>query len=344
MFRKRLKTVYELLEAGNNKKVIQEVDKLIQSSLTNPTPAIAKKKPIQQQLQQTEQPVYDEESVLVIAKALKSLALIRTNRKAEADKLIDELLDSNTTDENALSIVMQYCKETQQLHKIVSFYENAVNKCQNDPKLSGTHEHEEILSSLFNAHLRNRDFLKQQQIALKLYKQTNKMMFCFWNAASYVMMSKTETNQQITAQQKALYLQLGEKILQKAYEDQKMEYNGEFQLYLTILEDRNKYKEALEIVEAFDEEANGSKLGLTDFKVKKKIIYYKKMKRWSDLRKVCELHLANVSNANLDDWLTYLEYLDVLVELYSTTQNKDEFVEGVLAFFKLLINRIENKK
>jgi hypothetical protein len=36
MYRKRLKNVYELLEAGNNKKVIQEVDKLVSnSSLTS---------------------------------------------------------------------------------------------------------------------------------------------------------------------------------------------------------------------------------------------------------------------------------------------------------------------
>jgi N-terminal acetyltransferase B complex non-catalytic subunit len=268
MYRKRLKTVYELLEAGNNKKVIQEVDKLV----TNTNVANKQKKQTHQQLQSNDGPVYDEQSVMVIAKALKSLALVRTGRKPEGDRLIDELLNLNITDENALSIVMQYCKETQQLFKIVSFYENAVAKCQTDPNLLGTHEHEEMMSSLFNAHLRNKDFLKQQQVSLKLYKQTNKMMFCFWNAASYVMMAKQESTQ-ITPQQRAMYMQLGEKILQKAYEDQKMEYNGEFLLYLSILEERNKYTEAFGIVDAFDEDLNGSKLGLTDIKIKKKIIY-----------------------------------------------------------------------
>jgi N-terminal acetyltransferase B complex non-catalytic subunit len=347
MYRKRLKNVYELLEAGNNKKVIQEVDKLVSnSSLTSATTTVNLKKKQLQQLQQgvnESGPIIDEQTVLVIAKALKSLALLRTGRKQEADRLIDDLLDSNTTDENALSIVMQYCKETQQLSKIVFFYENAVNKCQNDVNLVNTNEHEEILSSLFYAHLRNRDFLKQQQVALKLFKQTNKMMFCFWNAASYIMMSKAD-NTNVSQQQKAMYLQLGEKILQKAYEDQKSEYSGEYLLYLSILEERNKFEEALKIVEAFNQDLNGSKLGLIDFKVKKKMLYLKHLKRWNDLRKLCELYLADETNANLDDWLTYLEYLDVVLELYKESTNKNEFVEDILAYFKLLIDRIEIKK
>ncbi len=204
MYRKRLKNVYELLETGNNKKVIQEVDKLIS---TGSTASGSKKK--QQQLlpNQINEPGYDEHTTFIIAKALKSLALARTNRKSEADILIDELLDSNATDENALNIIMQYCKETQQVSKIVSFYEKAANKFQNDPNLVGTSDHEDILSSLFYAYVRIRDFNKQQQIALKLYKQTNKMMFCFWNAASYVMMSKAEINENsVLQQQKSSYL------------------------------------------------------------------------------------------------------------------------------------------
>ena len=41
----------------------------------------------------------------------------------------------------------------------------------------------------------------QQKIALKLYKQTNKMMYCFWNAASYVMMAQEDSTGQLTPQE-----------------------------------------------------------------------------------------------------------------------------------------------
>ena len=202
MYRKRLKNFYELLEAGNNKKLIVEVDKLIASmpvasvhshSHSGGVPchghSASKKKGA---TSQDALVGYDDQASLIISKALKSLALVRTGRKPEADRLVDELLDSYTSDENALSIIMQYCKETHQLSKIVSFYENAVNKCEANPHVAGTPEHEEILSSLFYAYVRNRDFAKQQQIALKLYKQTNRMTYCFWNAASYVLLSKPD--------------------------------------------------------------------------------------------------------------------------------------------------------
>lgn len=331
MYRKRLKNVYELLEAGNNKKVLQEVDKLVASTPpptsccghSHAAPSSGKKKPAHSHSHHHESggAGYDEQATLIIAKALKSLALVRTGKKQEADRLIDELLDSYTSDENALSVIMQYCKETHQLSKIASFYENAVNKCQANPMLVGTQEHEEILSSLFYAYVRNRDFSKQQQIALKLYKQTNRMMFCYWNAASYAMMSKLELNDEYfqnsklkpetseqagrtqQQQQQALYLQLAEKILQKACEEQKMEYNGEYLLYLSILEEKKKYDEALKLVEAFDDEENLSKLGVVDFKIKRKISYLKQLKNWPKLSETCEQFISAETNANLGESL-----------------------------------------
>ena len=349
MYRKRLKNVYDLLEAGNNKKVIQEVDKLIGSSSSNSNNANKKK-----QMNMEGVAGYDEHTTLIIAKALKSLALVRTGKKTDSDKLIEELLDSNTTDENALSIIMQYCKETHQLSKIVSFYENAVNKCQQIPAMIGTQEHEEILTSLFYAYVRNRDFNKQQQIALKLYKQTNRMMFCFWNAASYVNMSRPELSQDCChskpsdlkeKQKNEMYLQLGEKILQKAYEDKKMEYNGEFLLYLNILEEKGKYEEALKIVEAFDEKENLSKIGQIDFKIKKRLIYFKHLKRWKDLLKQCKEYISAESMANIDDWTTYQTLIDSLIELLKeNNKSNDDLIRDVLSFFTDLKMKIETSE
>lgn len=168
MYRKRLKNVYELLETGNNKKVIQEVDKLVSSSGAKANPVIE---------------IDDEKlSVMTIARSLKSLALVRLGRQDEAEIIVDDLLNANTKDENALNILMQYCKETQQLGKIVLFYENAV---KNSPAFD-----EEMLTSLFYAYVRNRDYVKQQQCAIKLYKETSKRVYLCWNAMSYFLMHK----------------------------------------------------------------------------------------------------------------------------------------------------------
>jgi hypothetical protein len=140
-----------------------------------------------------------------------------------------------------------------------------------------------------------------------------------------------------------MYLQLAEKILQKAYDDRKMEYNGEYLLYLNILEEKNKYDEALILVEAFDEKENLSKIGQIDFKIKKKLIYFRQLKRWSDLLQLSKSHIENDSMANIDDWTTYLSYIDSLIELLKQS-NDDQLVKQGLAFFNSIIQRIESSQ
>lgn len=349
MYRKRLRNVYELLETGNNKKVIQEVDKLI--SETNAPASQKSKKKSNQNTQYSSEPGYDEEITIVISKALKSLALVRTGRRAEGDIIIDKLMEINTTDENVLNVVMQYCKETHQAAKIATFYENAVKKFEENTKMIGTPDHEEILTTLFYSYVRLRDFNKQQQIALKLYKMTNKMMYCFWNATSYVMMAQEDSslNKKLLPQQqqqKGMYLVLAEKILQKAYKEKKMEYNGEFLLYLNILENKTKFDESLEIVNEFNEKEYSSNIGQIDFKIRKKLIYFEKMKKWTALRFLCEQFIENESNANIDDWLVYLTYINCLVEIYKMETDKElkeNLVKETLIFFGKLIDRVENK-
>ena len=175
-------------------------------------------------------------------------------------------------------------------------------------------------------------------------------MYCFWNAASYVMMSKNlESNSDLTVQQqqqKGMYLVLAEKILQKAYQEQKMEYNGEFLLFLNILESKNKFADALDIVNEFSEEKNLSKIGQIDFKIKKKIMYFKQMKKCTGLRFVCEQFISDVSNANIDDWLIYQTYLESLIEIHeelSDEELKENLIKDTFNFFASLIERIESK-
>lgn len=153
MYRKRLRTVYELLETGNNKKVISEVDKLIADTQA---PAAVKDKKRRQHAISSE-PGYDEQVTLVIGRALKCLALVRTGKRVEGDVVMADLLDTYTTDENALQVIMQYCKETHQADKIAYFYERAVKKYE-ETRMAGTSEHEELLTSLFYAYARLRDF------------------------------------------------------------------------------------------------------------------------------------------------------------------------------------------
>ena len=349
MYRKRLKNVYDLLEAGNNKKVIQEVDKLLLSSSSS----TSSKKTVQQQQHQQQQQQhenvagYDEQATMIIAKALKSLALIRTGKKSEADKIVDELLDTNTSDENVLNIIMQYCKETHQLSKIVSFYENAVATCQKRPATSAQ-ELEDMQTSLFYAYVRTRDFAKQQQVSLRLFKQSGRMTFCYWNAASYVMMSKEQRRNESPADatKRAMYLTLAEKMLQKAYDDGKMEYNGEYLLFLNILEEKGKYVDALRIVDELDEQAHAATLGYVDFKAKKRMEYLSKLERWSpDLVELCEQHIAHTSQSNMNDWPCYQLYVKAVAEAVKSAESGgDLLIQRAVQFLTGLKSASSEKK
>lgn len=340
MSRKKLKNVYELLESGNNKKVILEVDKLISSIEPGLTSGGGKNKrqPLPPPSASSDSgEIVDDRTILLIGKALKCLALVRTDKKDEADKLIDELLNLNTTDENALSIIMQYCKETQQLSKIVSFYENAAKN--SSPSASN---HEEILTSLFYAYVRNRDFAKQQQVAIRLYKETNKIMYSYWNAMSYYLMNLYPAS---TANVD-MYLQLAEKLLEKCFVEKKMtDMNGEYLLYLEILIRKKKFQHALNVLNEADE----NRLGQVDFKLNKQLFLYKSLADWQKIRELCEQRFSTNDYANesntllLDNWTFYLQYIESLIEILKSDEQKshlDKLVDETISRFDAIKSKL----
>ena len=141
-----------------------------------------------------------------------------------------------------------------------------------------------------------------------------------------------------------MYAALAEKILAKALDEQKMEYNGEFLLYLHLLEESGKYAQALSVVEALDDELHVPKIGYVDFKAKKRMLYLKKLADWAKLRAVCERHLGAASDANLDDWLCFLDYLEaidasLLLEL--ATEPRQKLVNESLHFLDGLRHRVK---
>jgi hypothetical protein len=135
-----------------------------------------------------------------------------------------------------------------------------------------------------------------------------------------------------------MFMVLAEKILQKAYKDQKMEFNGEFLLYLNILEGKNRFEEALQIVTDLNEEDHLSQIGQIDFKVKRKLAYFKQMKKWTALKFLSEQFIEHESNDNIDDWLVYLDYIESLVELYKASDDNElqnDLIKGMSSSLEL---------
>ena len=133
----RLRPIYDWLDNGNNKKALQEADKVLKK-----------------------QPAFQ------CCKILKSLALLRLGRENEAQPILDSVLTEGPTEDGTLQAMTIAFRELQQPDKICVMYENATKKEQN----------EELLSHLFMSYVRMGYYKKQQVILPTHYVKYHKMV------------------------------------------------------------------------------------------------------------------------------------------------------------------------
>ncbi|XP_017891294.1 N-alpha-acetyltransferase 25, NatB auxiliary subunit [Ceratina calcarata] len=146
---RRLRPIYDWLDNGNNKKALQEADKVL------------KKQPSNQ-----------------CARVLKALALLRLGKKNECETIMDEVRSEIPREDCTLQVMSICYRERHQPDKISQVYEAAAKVDPNN---------EELLTHLFMSYVRLGDYKKQQQTALALYKLKPKNPYYFWAVMSIVM-------------------------------------------------------------------------------------------------------------------------------------------------------------
>ncbi|CAG2112305.1 unnamed protein product [Medioppia subpectinata] len=146
---RRLRPIYDCLDNGNNKKALQEADKVLK-----------------------------KQKDLLCAKVLKSLALLRMGRQEESLRHLKEVHADCPTDDSTLQAMTICYRELHKAELIADAYENAVKK---DPS------NEELHSHLFMAYVRLSDYKKQHLTALGLYKLKPKNPYYFWAVMSILM-------------------------------------------------------------------------------------------------------------------------------------------------------------
>ncbi|KAK3084712.1 hypothetical protein FSP39_017808 [Pinctada imbricata] len=223
---RRLRPIYDCLDNGNNKKAIQEADKVLK-----------KQKDLQ------------------CAKVLKALALLRLGRQDESSVLLQEIHSQHPTDEATLQAMAICYREVYKLEQIADLYENA-HKSKPD--------NEEILSALFMAYVRLGDYKKQQQTAMSLHRlQPLKNPYYFWAVMSIVMQGQSSKDAKLA---KNMFLPLAERMTKKYVEEGKVNAEAEVQLYLIILELMEKWEDALKLVKGSLGEKLTSELHFQDRK------------------------------------------------------------------------------
>ncbi|XP_021913632.1 N-alpha-acetyltransferase 25, NatB auxiliary subunit isoform X3 [Zootermopsis nevadensis] len=146
---RRLRPIYDWLDNGNNKKALQEAEKVL------------KKQPNFQ-----------------CAKVLKALALLRLGKEDECMQLLDAVRTEIPCDDSTLQAMTICYREIHNPERICEIYEAATKKEPNN---------EELLTHLFMSYVRVADYKKQQQTAMALYKLKPKNPYYFWAVMSVVM-------------------------------------------------------------------------------------------------------------------------------------------------------------
>ncbi|KAK9512997.1 hypothetical protein O3M35_001291 [Rhynocoris fuscipes] len=146
---RRLRPIYDWLDNGNNKKALQEADKVL------------KKQPN-----------------LQCAKVLRCLALLRLGKESDCIQQLEAIKEECPVEEASLQAMTVCYREIHKPHLICDLYEKANVK---DPG------NEEILTNLFLSYVRIGDYKKQQQTAMTLYKVKKKNQYYFWCVISILL-------------------------------------------------------------------------------------------------------------------------------------------------------------
>ncbi|XP_049535550.1 phagocyte signaling-impaired protein [Anopheles darlingi] len=258
---RRLRPIWESIEIGNYKKALQDADKML------------KKKP-----------------TLQCARALKAWAYVRMGRDEESNAIIAPLEQEQPTEATTLHALTLCYKEMHQLDRICTLFSNA-NRQQPG--------NEELLSQLFIAYMRVDDFKGQQTVALQLYKLRPRNSYYFWAVVSLVLQALRGPDAH-DAQKAQLLLTLAQRMVDKFIVENKLETAQEAQLYLQILQEQSKYREAYDFLNG----ALCQKL-YPGAPVFVRIELLKKLDKWDELNRL----LKELLLQEQDRWDFYQEYI-----------------------------------
>lgn len=318
---RRLRPIYDLLENGNNRKAINEADKVL------------KKQPN-----------------LLCAKALKALALLRTGKEAESTEILESIRKEKPSDDATLQGMNMCYSDLNRYDQICELYETARNV---QPK------NEEIIVNLFSAYVRVGDYKKQQNTAITLTKIRAKGQYYFWMAMSillqalsidelteYCMPPLCEFKEPYIGVEKSenicLLLNLVVKIIDRMIKEEKIELPGEALLCPIPPEALGKYDKALEILEIVTTK-NHIPMNMAN---KKKVDLFIKMKQWDK----ANILLQKLLVEEPDSWVLMLYYLQSVEKLSPRNEFADEpgidnSYEKALNFInKLIENNKDNIK
>lgn len=231
------------------------------------------------------------------ALALKALILERMGKNEEALTVClnaKEILctnDSNVfVDDLTLSTLQIVFQRLDHLDMATSCYEHACTKHPNNL---------ELMMGLFNCYVREYSFVKQQQIAIKMYKTAGEERFLLWAVCSIQL-------QVCSGNGGVKLFQLAEGLLKKHISSHGLHEPEALSVYISLLEEQHKYNDALEIL-------SGNLGSLMMIEVDKLRLQGRLLARAGDYAAAADV-FQKVLELCPDDWECFLQYLGCLLE------------------------------
>ncbi|PNW76761.1 hypothetical protein CHLRE_11g475050v5 [Chlamydomonas reinhardtii] len=204
-----------------------------------------------------------------LIKVLKAIGLDRSGKREEANQIVDEVVATTPIDEQVLRLAAMVLRGSGRLAAITSMYEAAAAAAAAHGP--GQAELAQVLlNDVFGAHVRESNFVKQQQVAMKLSKASgpaagaagvSSERYSWWVVLSLLLQARAALRARASGQpappgqvpaialepEKMLALAEG-MMSRQASKDKKLEGYEAFMVYVDVLLAQGKIAEALALV------------------------------------------------------------------------------------------------
>ncbi|KAI0721082.1 N-acetyltransferase B complex non catalytic subunit-domain-containing protein [Cerioporus squamosus] len=205
---RQIRPIYEALDTNSNKSAILACNKVLKKQPNN-----------------------------LLVKALKALALVRSQKVEEALVLCDEVLAAKPADESTLAAMMHVLRGLGRHMDMVTMYDDAYKQ---QPA------NEELGTQTFFANVRIGNWKAAQQIATKMHKQFQDEHYLYWNIMSALLQAKDPNTPETL---RTVLLKLAQRLVSQS--PTPSYYNADrFHLHVTVLKELGMYDEAYELFES----------------------------------------------------------------------------------------------
>ncbi|THU87266.1 hypothetical protein K435DRAFT_782074 [Dendrothele bispora CBS 962.96] len=204
---RQIRPIYDALDTGSNKSAIVACNKVLKKHPKNN-----------------------------LVKALKALALVRSQKVEESLVLCDEVLLSKPTDDPTLNAMLHVLRGLGRHNDMVTMFEEAYKQQPGN---------EDLGVQAFFANVRAGHWKSAQQIATKMHKQFQEDRYLYWNVISAVLQANDPTT---PPNMRQLLYKLAHRLLAAA-SSSPLGNTDRFYLHLTILKELSLLDDAAALLD-----------------------------------------------------------------------------------------------